>query len=145
MNPETPQENTLHAHPKTVLYSPGQIAWATSLGAPIAGCVILGLNYRRLGALTAAKTALIAGVIGTALIVLIAFALPHWVPNQALPMAYTFAVYQFAKRRQGKAYKDWLEDGARKGSGWVATGVGIVCLVLLLAVVVAVTLVMQGA
>lgn len=123
------------------MYSPGQIAWATFLGTPIAGCLLLALNYRRLGDFTAANLALISGLIGTVLLFALAFVLPDRFPNTVLPSAYTLGMYQCAKTLQGTAYEDRLVNGGTKGSGWVATGIGILCVILILAALFAVVLV----
>jgi hypothetical protein len=140
-NPYAPPGNGTVASPTIKLYLPGQIAWATFLGAPIAGCVLLAYNYRRLGDSMAATLAWISGVIGTILILVLSFFLPERFPNFALPAAYTFGMYQCAKALQGKAYEDWLAKGGVKGSTWVATGIGLLCLILILVALFAVILV----
>jgi hypothetical protein len=118
------------------MYSPGQIAWATYLGAPIAGCWLLALNYRRLGDARAANLALISGSIGTVLLLALAFVLPERFPKFVVPAAYTFVMYRCVRALQGKVYEDRLANGANKGSVWVATGIGILCLILILTAIV---------
>jgi formate-dependent nitrite reductase membrane component NrfD len=85
------------------LYWPGHIAWATFLGAPIAGCVLLALNYKRFGDATAATLALIVGLIGTVVLLAIAFVLPDNFPKSVLTATYTFGMFQCAKSLQGDA------------------------------------------
>jgi hypothetical protein len=140
-NPYTPPANESVASPRITLYSPGQIAWATFVGAPIAGCVLMALNYRRFGDSTAANLALIAGLIGTGLLFAIAFVLPDTFPSFVLPAAYTFAMYQCVKTLQGRAYRQRLATGGIKGSGWAATGIGILCMIFILVSLFAVILV----
>lgn len=137
----TSPANESGTSPRSTLYSPGQIAWATFLGAPIAGCVLVALNYRRFGNSAAANLALIAGVIGTVLLVAIAFVLPDSFPNSVLPAAYTFGMYQSVESLQGNEYEHRLANGGVKGSGWVATGIGILSLVVMLVALFAVVLV----
>ena len=74
-NPYASPTNESAALPRITLYSPGHIAWATFLGAPIAGCVLLALNYKRFGDATSATLALIVGLIGTVVLLAIAFVL----------------------------------------------------------------------
>ena len=140
-NPYTPPANEPVVSRRITLYSPGQIAWATFLGAPIAGCVLMAFNYRRFGNSTAANVALFAGLIGTGLLLAIAFVLPESFPNSVLPAAYTFGMYQCVKSLQGNACQYRLANGGIKGSGWAATGIGILCLVFMLVALFAVVLV----
>ena len=131
-NPYTPpQENSIEES-TNILYSSGQIAWATFLGAPIAGCILLALNYRQLGNATAANIALILGVFGSVLFNIIALLLPESFPNSILPAAYTFGMYYGAKSMQGEIFEARITNGGKKGSSWFATGVGIVGFVLML-------------
>lgn len=137
-NPYAPPAIESIAPPRMTLYSPGQMAWATFLGAPVAGCLLLALNYRRLGNSAAAGIAAIGGSIVTVLILVISFFLPDNFPNIALPAAYTFGMYQCVKLLQGKEYEHWLANGGIRGSGWVATGVGILCLIMIVVAIFAV-------
>jgi hypothetical protein len=130
-NPYASPTNESAALPRITLYSPGHIAWATFLGAPIAGCVLLALNYKRFGDATSATLALIFGLIGTVVLLAIAFVLPDNFPNSVLPAAYTFGMFQCAKSLQGDALEHRLANGATKGSGWAAAGIGILCLAVL--------------
>lgn len=140
-NPYAPPASESAALPRIVIYSPGHVAWATFLGAPIAGCVLLALNYRRFGNATAASFALMAGFVGTVVVLAIAFVLPENFPSFVLPAAYTFGMYQSVKSLQGRTSAHLLANGAIKGSGWVATGVGILSLILTIVALFAAVLV----
>jgi hypothetical protein len=137
-NPYSPPAFESIAAPQLTLYSPGQMAWATFLGAPVAGCVLLALNCKRLGHSAAAGIALVGGFTVTVLLLVVSFFLPDNFPNLALPAAYTFGMYQCVKLLQGKEYEHHLAIGGTRGSGWVATGVGILCLILILVAMFAV-------
>ncbi len=52
-------------------------------------------------------------------------------PNSVLTAAYTFGMFQCAKSLQGDALEHRLANGATKGSGWAAAGIGILCLAVL--------------
>ena len=108
------------------LFSVGQIVLATFLGMPIAGCLLLALNYRELGKIAAAWQSLAAGVASTILLLFVAFWLPENFPNMALPVAYCFGMRQIVKHLQGGAI-------ANRGKGsWVVTvAVGLGCLVVI--------------
>jgi len=141
-NPYTPPAEDSVASAQMRLYSPGQIAGATFLGSPVAGCVLMMLNFRRMGDFTAANLALIAGAIGTIAIIVLAFVLPDGFPNMVLPAAYTYAIYRYAKTVQGQAYDNLIAQGGSKGSGWAVLGVAALCLIVVFAAIVAVLLVM---
>jgi len=141
-NPYMPPAEAPIATAKMKLYSPGQIAGATFLGSPIAGCVLMTLNYRRMGDSTAANLALILGAIGTIGIIAMAFVLPDGFPNMVLPAAYTYLIYRYAKTAQGQAFDNLIAQGGRKGSGWAVLGVAALCLLLVFAAIIAVLLVM---
>ena len=141
-NPYSPPSVDVAFAPRITLYSPGQIAWATFLGAPIAGCWLLALNYKRLGQATAAGAAVAVGLAGTVLLFAIAFVLPDNFPNSVMPAIYVFCTYQIVKQLQGKTFEERLAIDGQKGSGWIATGVGILCMILVMAALVAVLFVM---
>jgi hypothetical protein len=144
INPYAPPAHGSAGHARISVFSPGQITWATFLGAPIAGCVLMALNYRRFGDFTSANVALVTGFIGTALLLAIAFFLPENFPNSVLPVAYTFGMYHSAKLLQGTAYEQHLANGGVKASGWAATGVGILSLLCITVAIFAVVLVMPA-
>ncbi|MBB3207050.1 hypothetical protein FHS27_002869 [Rhodopirellula rubra] len=145
-NPYTPPEIAADS-PSTdsssniALFSPGQIAWATFLGAPIAGCLLLASNYRRLGKPADAQIAWVVGLLSTVLLLAIAFVLPDEFPNTVLPAAYTFTMYQCAKMFQGKEHIRQILSGIKGRSTWLVTGIGFLCLVLIYAAISAVVLV----
>lgn len=141
-NPYAPPANPPASTSRVALYSPGHIAWAAFLGAPIAGCVLVALNYRRFGNSAAANFALIAGLIGTLIIMAIAFFVPDNFPNFVVPAAYTFGMYASAKTLQGREFEHRLANGDIKGSAWVATGIGLLFMVVLTLVLFAIIMVM---
>jgi hypothetical protein len=140
INPYAPPAADSNAIASVKLYSPGQVAWASFLGTPVAGCVLLAINFQRFGQITAANLALVTGFIGTIVVFAIAFVLPDNFPNLVLPLAYTFGMYQGAKQWQGETYQHRLANGDRKASGWAATGISIVCLICITLVLFAVLL-----
>ncbi len=130
-NPYTaPSEDLLEASPKS-FYSAGQVAWATLLGSWLAGSWLLAMNYRRLGDSGSASFSLLLGFLGTVLIFVVAFYLPDDVPSLVLPIAYTLCMYLGVESLQGEALEKAIANGGTKGSGWVATGVGFLALILL--------------
>lgn len=132
-NPYTPPATDATVSTSVKTYSPGQVAWATFLGSPIAGCVLLAINYRRFGKPDAATAALALGAVGTALLLVVAFTLPEDFPGSLLTGAYTLVMYQCAKSLQRGDHYRCLMNGGTKASSWAATGIGLlssVCLII---------------
>jgi len=116
--------------PTHAYYSPGQVAWASFLGAPIAGCLLMAGNYSKAGqSSSAVKTVAIGGACTIAILVMAIF-LPDKFPNAIIPAAYTFGMLAIAKSLQGKALESHLRAGGPKASSWVATGIGVLSLVI---------------
>jgi hypothetical protein len=115
------------------LFSPGHVAWAAFLGAPLAGCVVMAVNYWRVGKPRAAWVALLCGGVATLALLGVGFVVPDRFPNFIIPAAYTFAMLQVAKSLQGATFDQHIASGGRKASAWAATGVAVVCLLILLA------------
>ncbi|MEM6688095.1 MAG: hypothetical protein AAF664_01625 [Planctomycetota bacterium] len=139
-NPYSPPTPELQTESRFTLYSPGQMAWATFLGAPVAGCILLALNYARLGNSGASRISIGMGVVATCLLLGISFFLPDEAPSSILAIAYTFAVYQLAKSLQGSDFQHHLSEGGTRGSSWIATGVGILCMLAIFVAVIFVVL-----
>jgi hypothetical protein len=124
------------------LYSPGQVAAAAFLGAPIGAVILMAANYRLLGRARSRRIALIAGIGGTAALLLVSFFLPEKFPNSALPIAYTIALRTIADRLQGPAYAAHLAAGGARQSHWRVVGIALACLSGLLVLMIAVVLAM---
>jgi hypothetical protein len=118
------------------LFSVGQITLATSLGAPIAGGLLIASNYRNLGKRTAAWHSITLGTASTIVIFVLAYWLPENFPNMALPVAYCFGMRQFAMHLQGEAISNHLKVGGEKSSWLIPIGVGLGCLAILFGLVV---------
>ena len=120
----------------TVLYTPNQLVLATFLGAPIAGSILMAINEQRLGRPKGVLSALSVGIGMTILIVGLAFVLPDNFPGLPLALAGMGAIRAFAHVKQAEAVTKHLHWGGRKGSSWVAAGIGLLGCVALLAAVV---------
>lgn len=126
--------------PEYKLFSPGQATWATFLGSPIAGSVVLALNYARLGNRRAAWMAIIVGLVVSVIVLWIAAILPDSSPNSVLSGGYTLCLYMLAKSLQGNLVRRHLAIGGQQASSWMATGIGIACLVVIFVTVVGIVL-----
>ena len=113
------------------LYSPGQVAWASFLASPIAGSVLMALNYSRVGNGKASKITLLVGGLATVLVFVVALFVPDNFPNMLLPAIYVLGMFFTSTRLQGEAFKRDLPRGHRGASTWAATGIAILCMVVL--------------
>jgi hypothetical protein len=114
--------------PSYTLYSASQVAWASLLGAPLAGCVLLGINYARLGKSGPRWITILRGIVGTIAFLALAVFLPDRSLFLVVPIACTFNMFLIARSLQGALVERHLERGGRKASTWAASGIGIVCL-----------------
>jgi len=128
-----PIEQALRTPAELKLYSPGQVAGAAFLGSPIAGFWLVAGNYRALERTGAARQSLAWGVLATIGVFAIALALPPSWPDHLLPLAYTEATRQAAKRLQGAAFQAHVDAGGAKQSSWRVLALGVEFLVAVLA------------
>jgi hypothetical protein len=122
------------------LFSVMQVSVATFLGAPLAGAFLISQNHKALGQGKAARQSLVTGVIGTVILMGIAFFLPDNFPNLVLPIVSIVVLQQWYQKVMGETFNKHVADGGKKGS-WVTTvGVGLLCLVLIIAILVGVVM-----
>ncbi len=126
------------------LYSPQQIGVAAFIGTPLPACWMLAQNYMALAQRSQARGALIWGVLGTAALLAIAFILPEKFPKTIVPLAYSFALRELAKQRQGADFKAHLVAGGLRQSNWRVAGVAFAGLALVLVAFVVVVLLLPG-
>lgn len=117
-------------------YSPGQVAGAVFLGSPIAGCILLASNFSTFGAPERGRQAIVWGLLSTVAVVGLALVIPEDLPSSVLPIAYTVALHQIAKRVQGDEFKRHIDAGGGKYSHWRVVGIGLICSVALFVVIV---------
>jgi hypothetical protein len=113
---------------------------------PLAGTILMAVNYVRLGKTGKAVLAIIFGLIATALTILIKW---NWskpwgsLGSSALGILSFICTWQIAKKVQGKAVEEHTARGGQLGSKWAAFGVGIATLGGLVVVTGAVVYVYQ--
>ena len=122
------------------LYSPRQIYVASFVGSPVAAAWFINRNFLALGNESRALRTLGLGLAATIAVVVVGFYLPNHFPSLLIPLAYSFAVYQYALFLFKGAYDKHLTEGGRKGSWWVVIGVSLLAVLILFGVVFAVAL-----
>jgi len=126
------------------LYSPQQIAVAALIGTPLPACWMFAQNYLALGMRSAAKSALTFGSLGTVAVLGLAFLLPDKFPTFIVPLAYSAALRELAKQRQGAAFAAHLSAGGARQSNWRVFGIAVAGLAVVLCALVVVVLLVPG-
>jgi hypothetical protein len=107
------------------------VAVATYSGTPMAGFLLLALNYQRLGKSMPAAMAAAFGMTMTLLTVLCWMLLPYfW--SAPLCLILLVGTRLAAARLQGEAVAMHVSRGGRLASKWTAFAVGVACLCALL-------------
>jgi hypothetical protein len=123
--------------PDYKLYSAGSIALATFFGSPVAGGVLMAINYRRLGRLAAAVHAVVWTFLFTAALITVALMLPDdvHIPNSAFVVPQIVAMYFVAASLQGPDVAEHEGRGGLRASAWGAAGIGILVGVVIAAII----------
>ncbi len=121
------------------LFSQKAIAIATYFGGPAAAGYLLKKNYESHNQEDNGKKAFIIGIISTLLIFAGIFSIPEHIidkiPNAVIPAIYTGIIYLIVEKIQGQWLKEHKESGGEFYSGWKATGIGAIFMVILLALI----------
>jgi hypothetical protein len=121
--------------PASRLYSQKQIALATFLGSPLAGGWFMATNYRELGQEALATQAIWWGIAGAIVMMLISFLLPDNFPNSVLPIACAAGMHALAESKLGGPIKEHRAAGGPLFSWWRVVGIGLLCALILVAVI----------
>lgn len=121
------------------LYSLNSITLATFFGGPAAAGYLIKKNYETYNQKEKGKKAFVIGIICTILIFGGIFTLPEHVidkiPNALIPTFYTGIIYFIVYRYQGNWLKEHKMSGGEFYSGWKATGIGALFLVVLAVII----------
>ena len=126
------------------LYSPQQIFAASFLGSPIAAAWFIHRNFKTLNTESRGLRTLWLGLAATIALLVVAFYLPKHFPNALLPLAYSFAIYQYASFLFKASYQQHLAAGGREGSWWRVIGVSVLALLTLMGVLFVIALAAPG-
>ncbi len=129
--------------PEYRLFDSGAVATAAFICSPLAGAILIAINYRRLGRAGKGVLAVTLGLIATALYILIKWGWNRSLVSDAFGILYFIVAWictwQIAKEEQGDAIKEHIARGGKLDSRYTAALVGfatwaalivIVCLAL---------------
>ena len=117
--------NELPVPPAYRLQSPAGVAWATAIGTPVAGGIVLALNYWKWGQKGRAVAAIIAGLLATGFVCWLAWVLPESVPAAAFFVPQVVGGYYLTRWLQGRRFDAHIVSGGKKASRWIGAGIGL--------------------
>lgn len=121
--------------PAYSLFDYRAVGLATFLGTPLAGSILMALNYRRLGEKAAAGTMVAGGIVLTGLSILLGYALPSGA-SATVGIAVLMGVVYGAKALQGAQVEEHTRRGGKLASRWIAFGTGLAVLAPVVLVIV---------
>jgi hypothetical protein len=130
-----PSDSLRAATANVPLYSSSAVALATFLGTPAAGTLLMAVNYRRTGRTGSAVTAFSLGLLISAVAVGLGYVAPQNF-TVSLGVALLALTRYLAEKLQGRLVAEHLSRGGKMGSRWVAAGIGVAFLCLILGAVV---------
>jgi hypothetical protein len=110
------------------MFAPHQVAAAALLGGPLAGFVLIAVNFRRLTDATAAKGSLTAGIVLSALLAITVYSDPlhlAWPAAVAAPAVTAAFLWLAAETLQGPDLKAHAIGGGETASTWRAIETGL--------------------
>ena len=127
------------------LYRVSGILIGTFMGTPLATGWLISRNYRALGDAGRAQQAILYGAIATVLLVAIVLVVPEKIPAFVFTLPQLIAAAHLAKHLQGDRIEEYKASN-RTYSNWRAFGVGLLCCVVAIVVIlpVVVALVIFG-
>lgn len=129
-NPQPQQIPQAYVHDGTSppvtgrFYSPNGVGIATFIGSPLAGAIVLALNYRLLRRPGAAWGVMAIGIAGMVALFAAVVQMPDTAPSLGVPLS--IGMYFLAKQLQGKQFAQHVAAGGKQGSSWYAAGIGVV-------------------
>jgi hypothetical protein len=118
------------APPGYRLYDPGAVGLATFFGSPIAGAILMAMNYRRLGKGDKGLLAVVLSLVATAAIIAFAMTKPA-AGSSVLGIVLFVCMWQVAKATQGKAVEAHVARGGALASKWTAFWLGVLMLTMI--------------
>jgi hypothetical protein len=117
-------------------YTPGQIALACALGSPVASGWLIAVTCRGAGEGKKGQLALILGIVVTVILIRVGFILPPKTPEMPLSALVLIIVFHTTKHFLNPVIESRVANGAVKGSWWMAIGIGLLGMIVVVAVVV---------
>ena len=114
------------------LHSPAGVTWATALGGPAAGGIVLALNYWKWSEKAVAAAVVAAGIVATGIIAWLAIITPASVPALVFLVPQLVGGYLVARWLQGRRFDAHVAAGGGKVSSGIGAAIGLGCGALML-------------
>jgi len=134
----------LNAGPSYKLFDSRAVAIATLFGSPVAGAIVMAINYSRLGQKSKATLAVVYGLLATVAGIALGFVLPQGV-GSGVGIGLLLAMMNIAKSAQGPAVTEHQQQGGKLASGWAAFFIGLGMMVVIIGIIVVAVVVMAMA
>ena len=128
------------------LHSGYSVLIATFLGSPMAGCIVMAINFFRLGMKRQGWLTLLGGLGATGLLIAAACAVPDsWHGSNIAFLALQMGGMSFAANKlQGGILKEHTDAGGVLASRWKAAGIGLLMCVVLFGSIIGVAFLTTG-
>lgn len=123
--PFPPQPMPMPPPPAGAFYDTGSVGIATFLGSPIAGTVLMAINYRRMGKPSAGVVAVLLGILATALALGSGFVIKGNSGSSAIAIGMLIATIAAARQLQGPTIDAHRAAGGKIASRWLGAGIGL--------------------
>ena len=125
--------------PPFKLFKSWQITLATFLGSPLAGGIIMALNFNRLGRQSAAVQAIVLSLLATIAIIIAALLLPDLpIPDMVYVAPQVVVMYVLSQKLFAADFSEHERRRGQWSSGWAAAGIGILTAVVIVGVLLGV-------
>ncbi len=110
--------------PTYTLFDSKSVGLATLLGSPVAGTLLMAVNYRRLGKGSYGAAAVAIGVVVTVLAAVFGNLIPAAF-STAVAIGLLLVTISVSQTLQGPVVAQHVSQGGKLGSRWAASGIGI--------------------
>ena len=117
------------------LFSPIHVTLATAIGGPLAGAVVIAMNYRQLARTGAGTIAILLGALATVALLIAGWLLPKDVSPLLIVAGYTGLLYLVATMIQGPSLEAHPPAASGTRLAWRAALVGLSSLALIALIV----------
>jgi hypothetical protein len=119
-----------------------QITAASILGGPLAGILLMAGNLRAFGRASSARKAVIVGVAGSVVLIVVGLLLPEHFPKSIVPIACAMTVRSVATANMGADLAKHSAAGGPQVSNWRVAGIAAASLVAVLALALILALIL---
>jgi hypothetical protein len=116
------------------LFKVSGIGLATFFSNVMGGGLLMALNYRALGEADKARRALWYSVIGSIIVLAVAFMLPDRFPALLITLPQVFFITRLAEREQGRPIEQARTTAQPMRSNWLAFGIGLLVTIVQIAI-----------